>query len=333
MHTPPPFTPARWLRNPHLQTILAARLRFRRGVHFRRERIDTPDGDFIDLDFAIVNDTPLPRQAPLTLLLHGLEGSARRGYACQTYRQLARHGIRGVGMNFRSCSGEMNRTARMYHAGATDDVAFAHDYLDDRYPEKLQAMIGVSLGGNMLLKYLGEQGANLAGRLRVAVAVSPPFDLAAGAIVMEQGTGRPYSRYLLRGLRRKAHQKAATFNDLVDVERARQARTIREFDELVIAPLYGFADAWDYYGRMSCGQFLGDVAVPTLLIRALDDPFFDPDDIPHETIATNPHLQAAFTDHGGHVGFLERPGRFWAERTAAEFIANTLTVVPENDPR
>jgi predicted alpha/beta-fold hydrolase len=187
-----PFTPAVGLANPHAQTLFAAAWKGQRGVSFQRTRIDTPDGDFIDMDLAVVAGVDLPPDAPVALLLHGLEGSARRPYALTMYRQLAQRGIRAAGMNYRSCSGEINRTARSYHAGATDDVALAHAWLDSRFPSVAKGMVGVSLGGNMLLKYLGERGGEMSIRLRAAVAISPPFDLALGGEQLNQGLSQRY---------------------------------------------------------------------------------------------------------------------------------------------
>lgn len=152
------FRPSRLWLNPHAQTVLANSLRSTNGVAYRRVRLDTADGDFLDLDFASVPGIELDRRAPLVLLLHGLEGNARRSYASETYRQLARQGVRAVGMNFRSCSGELNRTNTLYHAGKTDDVALVVQWLDSVFPMAAKGMIGFSLGANMLLKYLGEQG-------------------------------------------------------------------------------------------------------------------------------------------------------------------------------
>ena len=189
--TPQPYRPSRLWLNPHAQTVLANTQRDMNGISYRRVRLDTPDGDFLDLDFASIPGIELDHDAPLVLLLHGLEGSARRSYASETYRQLAQRGVRAVGMNFRSCSGEMNRTSKMYHAGKTDDVATVIDWLDDLFPRAAKGLVGFSLGGNMLLKYLGEQGADTP--IQAAAAVSPPFDLARIARTFHLGSGRPYA--------------------------------------------------------------------------------------------------------------------------------------------
>lgn len=323
-----PFRPARWLTNRHLQTVIPSRFRNPDNVTFRRKRLDTPDGDFLDLDFADVKGNTwqdLGDDTPICLMLHGLEGSAQRGYAVETYRQLAQRGIRSLGMNFRGCSGEINRTDRMYHAGLTTDIQFVIQYLQENFPDVKLGAVGASLGANMLLKLLGEQGNTCP--LSAAVAISPPFDLNAGSGVLESGIGKFYNRYLLRKLREKSEIKADLIRDKVDLERAINATTLRTFDDAVIAPLYGFASAEDYYTQSSSGQFLHAIRTPTLLLRAIDDPFFDPSDIPHTVIAENPYLVNGIVKHGGHVGFMEGTPwspHFWAERQAAHFLSTIL---------
>ena len=323
-----PFQPAWGVTNPHAQTILANATRPRTGIHFQRERLETPDGDFVDLDFAYVNHhhelwTALENNSPIVLALHGLEGNARRGYMCELYRQLATHGIRAVGLNFRSCSGEMNRTTRMYHSGATYDVELAIQWLTARFPDAPIGLVGFSLGANVTLKYMGESGVGV----KTAVSISPPFDLAAGSRVLEKGLSRGYTPRLLKSLKRKAKLKAAQLQQFIDVEAALNAQTFFQFDD-AWAPLYGYRDAADYYNQCSSRNFLPAIHKPTLILRALDDPFFSPDDVPYDLIGENPHIQAEFPKHGGHVAFVEgslpRNYRYWAERQGARFLAKRL---------
>lgn len=313
-----------WLRGRHAQTVAGRLLRRHGQVEFTRERIDTPDGDFLDLDF-----TPEPRPgAPVVLLMHGLEGSARRGYALNTYAALARRGVRGIGLNFRSCSGEPNRMGRLYHSGDTDDIRHVLALVRERFGGVARGAIGFSLGGNALLKYLGEEGESARETVTAAVAVSVPYDLGAGALALEQSfMGRFYTRLFLRSLTDKATSKADLLPDRCDLERIRRARTFREFDDAATAPIHGFADADDYYTRSSSARFLGRVRVPTLLIHADDDPFLPAAALPHEAIAANPCLSTAFTPNGGHVGFVRGTPwspRFWAEERAARFLAEHL---------
>lgn len=320
-----PFQPAWWLPGPHAQTVVGKFLRPTPHIPLERSRVETPDHDFVDLDFG-----PEPREnAPLALVLHGLEGSIQRPYALLTFEALLERGIRPVGLNFRSCSGEPNRTARFYHSGDTEDLAFVLAHLRRRFPDRKMAAVGFSLGGNVLLKFLGEQGEAAAESLEAAATISVPFDLAGGTTVLEKGLmGRIYSFYFIRSLLRKAELKTALLEAEVDLARVRAARSLRQFDDAATAPLHGFRDAAEYYERSSSIHFLERIRIPTLLLQSKDDPFLPADTLPEETAAENPHLTPAFTETGGHVGFVEGPGpwapSFWAEREAARFLAAQL---------
>ncbi len=320
-----PFQPRKGIANRHFQTIAGRYARKQNGLIFHRWRIDTPDGDFLDLDFPEIPGFVPDDSAPIVLLLHGLEGHARKGYACETYRQLAQHGVRSVGLNYRSCSGEINLTPTSYHAGLTDDVDFVVSQLKRWFPQVPFGAIGFSLGANILLKYLGEQGERV--RFETAVAVSPPFSFSHLPEKWQNRVRQMYVRYFMRSLRQKVLARSHLLEGLVDIDKALAARNFRELDKALTVPLYGFQDINDYYEQCSSGRYLPDIQIPTLLIRALDDPMFDPEDVPYETIAANPFLHGFFTEHGGHVGFLEgQPGhwRCWAERQAARFLAANL---------
>ena len=319
-----PFRPAWWLPGAHAQTIAGRFVRPRTGVVYRRERADTPDGDFLDLDFASVEGRPaLPDDSPLAVIVHGLEGSARSAYVLETCRTLYDAGIRAVAMNFRSCSGEPNRLARFYHAGETGDLAFVLDLLSRRFPRATLAAAGFSLGANVLLKYLGETGD--ASRARAAVGVSVPYDLDAGARKLDRTPmGRFYTGVFVRSLRRKWLQKRHLVGDACDEGAVMRARSFREFDDAATARLHGFRDVDHYYGSQSSKNFLHGIRVPTLLIQSVDDPFVEERSLPRREIEANPHLAAAFTGAGGHVGFIGGPPwapDFWAEREAARFLA------------
>ncbi len=326
------FRPAWWLPGPHAQTIGARLLRRRTGVEFRRERVPTHDGDFLDLDWvARVDGRPVLDTGPLAIVLHGLEGSARSDYALQLYRTLAQGGIAAVGLNFRGCSGEINRVARMYHSGETGDVAAMVERIVRQFPGRPLGAVGFSLGGNVLLKFLGERGAERGadgGPIAAAVSISVPFNLAAGAERLSQGFARVYQWFLMRKLQDKLRAKVSLVRDHVDVDRALAARTFWDFDDAATAPLHGFEGADDYYRRSSCNQYLASVRVPTLLIHALDDPFLPQDAVPVDAPRENPVLESAFTPGGGHVGFVSGPPwspAFWAEQTAAQYLVQKLT--------
>lgn len=294
-------------------------------------RLETPDGDFIDVDVGpepsgVGRDRTGP--APMVLVLHGLEGSSRRSYTLLLYRILLERGLRPVGMNFRGCSGEPNRTVRFYHSGETGDVRFVLRALQRRYPGRRLGAAGYSLGGNVLLKHLGEAGGTPEPIVEAAVAVSVPFDLSAGADRLEEGAwGRLYTYYFLRMLRRKIRLKEALVTGHVDVAEALSAPTLRGFDEVATAPIHGFESARDYYTRSSSARFVARVETPTLLLQSRDDPFLPESAIPEEAIRDNPYLLAGITEKGGHVGFVEGPPwspRFWAEEEAARFLAHRL---------
>lgn len=319
-----PFRPAPWARGAHAQTLGARVLRPAEGLPVGRERLETPDGDFLDLDRP---ELPSP-DASIVLVLHGLEGSSRRRYVRNACRELARAGLVPVAMNLRGCSGEPNRAVHAYHSGKTDDPLFVIEALRRRHPGRPLGALGFSLGGNVLLKLLGERADGGLGVLDAAVAVSVPYDLAAGSLLLERSfLGRAYSAYFLRSLKEKLETKAVRLASLIDLDAARAARTIREFDERVTAPLHGFAGAEEYYARSSSSRYLAGVRIPTLLLHAADDPFLPVEAVPRREVARNPSLQLVLHARGGHVGFLEgtpRRPRFWGEEEAARFLAARL---------
>jgi predicted alpha/beta-fold hydrolase len=319
----PRFSPSWWLPGPHAQTIGARLLRPSRGPQLRRERWTTPDGDFVDLDF--VEDAGT-RDDVLVLLLHGLEGSARSGYVLELERQLLDRGIGSVGLNFRSCSGELNRGRRLYHSGETSDLAFVISRLLDGAPKRRLAAIGISLGGNVLLKHLGETGDSA--DLVAAAAWSVPFDLGTGARFMETGLNRRYVDRLLESLKTKVRARRNEIGGLIDVERTLQATTFREFDDAATAPLHGFSDADDYYRQCSSAGFIPAIATPTLVIHSRDDPFLPAVAIPEPSLRSNPAITAVITDRGGHVGFVAGrvpfAPRFWAEEVIVDWLDDHL---------
>lgn len=318
------FTPPRWAAGPHSQTLLARILRSSRGLSFERERIETPDGDFFDVDWG-----PTPRGgSAVAIVIHGLEGSSRRSYVRNACRELFRQDVRPVALNFRGCSGEPNRTLPYYHSGDTRDLRQLIQLIRDRNPDARVGALGFSLGGNVLLKLLGESTDGGAALLDAAVAMSVPYDLAAGCALLERSwMGRQYSNYFLRSLRRKVGFKRDRLPGVLDMERVDAAETIWAFDDWVTAPLNGFEDAADYYARCSSNQFLPSIRVPTLLLHAEDDPFLPPSAIPHGAARSNPHLELRLTTGGGHVGFVHGAPwapRFWADENGGAFLGQTL---------
>ena len=310
-----------WLPGAHAQTIWPAVFAPRPAVAYRRERWDAPDGDFVDLDHAIApaGAADGPSDRPLLALFHGLEGSSDSHYARTLMAAALGRGADGVVIHFRGCSGEPNRLPRAYHSGDSDEADWVLRRLAARRAAARQTgpllVAGVSLGGNVLQKWLGERGAD-AGFVAAAAAVSPPQDLHAGAIALSKGFNRIYTANFLKTLRTKSLAMLDRHPGLFDRSRVAASRDFFDFDELVTAPLHGFDGAIDYWRRSSCRQFLGGIAVPTLVINALNDPF-----LPASALAapseTSRAVRLEYPATGGHVGFLTGapPGRLdWLPR-------------------
>lgn len=318
------FRPAWWCTNRHAQTMWGP---FFRGARLalRRERVLTNDGDFVDLDW-LENAPPAP--APLLLVLHGLEGSSRSHYVLELLAGARARGWRGVALNFRSCSGELNRLPRFYHSGDTGDFDAIVRLLSAREPGVRLGVVGISIGGNVLLKWFGEQGADAPAAVVAGATISVPYDLTASAEVLDRGFAKlVYTANFMRTMRQKVVEKARVHPGFVDVAAARRARTFATYDSAVTAPLSGFADARDYWRRASSLPYLATIARPALLINALDDPFVPAHTLPKPP-DLSPHVRLVVTPRGGHVGFVE--GRWpwratsWAERGALDFLAGLL---------
>jgi predicted alpha/beta-fold hydrolase len=298
-------------------------LRRGRPPALRRERVETPDGDFVDLDWLAGRD----RGAPLVVILHGLEGSSRSHYVSGLLRELEQVGWRGLVVNFRSCGGEVNRSRRMYHSGDTEDLEFVISRLTAREPNLRLGLVGVSLGGNVSLKWLAERGDDAPAQVGAAVAISTPFSLAACAAALDSGLNRTlYTVNFLSTMKTKLDKKAQLYEGVLDLPAARKAKTFAEYDRLVTAPLGGFANERDYWARASSGPLLPRIRRPTLLINALNDPFIPASALPRAAIAKSRWLEAAFVAEGGHAGFLQgRSGkRSWAEARAVAFLERHL---------
>jgi predicted alpha/beta-fold hydrolase len=318
-----PFTPAAWLPGGDLPTVWATVARPFPRPPFRRERWELPDGDFLDADR--LDGAP---GRPLLVVSHGLEGDSRASYVRSIAAAASRRGLAVVAWNFRGCSGEPNRLLRQYHSGDTGDLATVVARVISEDPYRTVLVAGFSLGGNQLVKWLGEQGVNLPGQVRAAAAISVPFDLAACAEALDGPGFWPwiYRERFLRRLRQKASIKAAQHPGAIDLPAVLRARTFAEYDGLVTAPIHGFASARDYWERCSSGRFLGGVRLPLLLVSAEDDPFVPATSIPTEVARRNPTVTLEVTAGGGHVGFVSgsplRPV-YWAEERVVEFLAGS----------
>lgn len=290
-----------WLPGAHLQTILPV-ARKGKAPAYHRERWDTPDSDFIDLDWL----ADAPADAPLVVLFHGLEGSSRSHYARALMRALAARGWRGVIPHFRGCSGEPNRLARAYHSGDSAEIDWVLRRLHGVAGQAPLFAAGVSLGGNALLKWLGEQEADAGNVIRAAAAICPPLDLTVSGHALARGFNAVYTRHFLNTLKGKALHKLAQHPDLFDGRRIRQAATLFDFDDVYTGPVHGFSGAADYWQRASSRPWLAAIRCPTLLLCAANDPFVPPAALPaaHE-LSASVHFEC--TAQGGHVGFLDAP--------------------------
>ena len=318
------FEPPRWLRGRHAQTVWGSLFRFPIRLPLQHERWELPDGDFIDVD---VMAAPTP-DAPVVVVCHGLEGSSKAGYVRGLLRDLRAGGLGAVAINFRGCSGEPNRLPRFYHSGDTGDLAFVVEKLRTARPGRALGLAGFSLGGNVVAKYLGERGDDVAPEIRAGAVVSVPFDLALCARNLDgpDFMARVYRERFLRRLRAKVADKARVHGTM-PVDKARAARTFRDWDHDVTAPLHGFHSAEDYWTRSSAGPLLPSVKRPLLILAAEDDPFVPPEALPRAAAAANPLLQLEISPAGGHVAFVHGPPwstRRHAERRAAEFLVEKL---------
>jgi predicted alpha/beta-fold hydrolase len=319
------FKPAWWLNHAHLQTLYPALLRKTPLPPLVRERLITPDNDFIDIDFCGIGTQPL------VILLHGLTGSSQSSYIQGLQGVLLQQGFRSATLNFRGCSGEYNRLARCYHSGETEDIHFLYQTLRQREPNTPMAALGFSLGGNVLLKWLGEQGNQL--DLFAAVAVSVPLLLNVCATKLDHGFSKLYRANLLRELKhyvlakRQHLEKLGATAEADKIKQLGDLSTIQSFwqyDDRVVAPLHGFRNVHDYYQRSSSRQFLKSITVPTLLIQALDDPFMTTTDVLPHVDELSPTIQLEITQGGGHVGFVAGKNPFkpiyWLEQRILAFL-------------
>lgn len=313
-----------WLPGGNLQTLYPALLARRPAVIYRRQRWDTPDGDFIDLDWAESQDGGLrieDRARPLLVLFHGLEGSSNSHYARALMHGATQHGWRGVVVHFRGCSGEPNRLPRAYHSGDSTEIDWILRRLRECHATGPLFAAGVSLGGNALLKWLGEQQTDACTILKGAGAISAPVDLHAAGHALEQGFNRVYTHNFLATMKHKSLAKLCVHPGLFDEIRLRAVRTLREFDDLVTSRLHGFKNVDDYYTRASSKPLLAQIAVPTLLLNARNDPFLPESALPDAGILSAA-VTAMFPGEGGHAGFPDDRGALgWLPKTVLEFLA------------
>ncbi len=313
---PPDYRAPIWLRGAHAQTIVPATLVALPNPTFRRERVATPDGDFLDFDWV---DTP-DANAPILILFHGLEGSSGSHYARSLMNEVRARSWRGVVAHFRGCSGEINRAPRFYHSGDSTEIGWIVAQVRARFAHAPLYAVGISLGGNALLRWLGEQPAASQEQLRRAAAVSAPLDLAAGGASLGRGFNLIYTYSFLRTLKAKCLVKLNQYPGLFDRARMLASRNLYEFDNVVTAPLHGYRDTEDYWRRAASKEVLGEVAVATLVLNALNDPFLPARALPARSLASSA-VTLDYPPEGGHVGFYERNlGLAWLPQRVFRFL-------------
>ncbi len=296
-----PYRAPWWLPGGHLQTIYPYFALRQRPPAYRRERWETPDADFIDIDWL-----DGLQDAPLVVLFHGLEGCSRSHYASAIMHGVARRGWRGAVAHFRGCSGEPNRLPRAYHSGDADEIGWILRRLREAAPDTSLFAAGVSLGGNALLKWLAREGVSAGAVATAAAAVSAPVDLTTAGDRLGRGLNQVYGRQFLRTLRAKSLEKLSRFPGIYDGDAVRNASTLRAFDNLVTAPLHGFRDTDDYWRRASSKPDLVNIAIPTLLLHAGNDPFLPGCYLPVPAQLPR-NLEVEIPECGGHVGFASGP--------------------------
>ena len=307
------FRPPALQFNAHLQTVIPNTMRRVISVQYRRQRIHTADGDFLDLDWSEVGSDRL------AVLCHGLEGDSHRPYILGMAAQLNRSGWDVLAWNFRGCSGQMNEKPRFYHAGDTEDLQSVLESAAVRSYASL-GLVGFSIGANMVVRLLGDRHSRVPANTIGAVAVSAPCDLESSTLQLHRLRNRPYLHRFLRMLKAKVKAKADRYPDLFDLDYLSRVRDFKQFDDRYTAPLHGFTDAVQYWRESGSLQALGSIDLPLLMISAGNDTFLGPECFPHAEATRNNNLFLEISTAGGHVGFAVRGGGYWSEIRTAEFL-------------
>lgn len=319
------FTARGLMKNPHFSTIYSAKVRRVRGVVQERERYELPDGDYIDVDWSFSVDSTLSRRRThkIALLFHGLEGNAQRTYMLGMAKLLNQNGYDVASVNFRGCSGSQNRLYRSYHSGETEDIRHLATTIAERDQYKTMTLYGVSLGGNAVLKYLGEQ-KEIPKILKAVATVGVPTDLKASLIQLNKKENVVYRTSFLVDLRGKYKKKMQRFPDKMSWEEYKKIKSLQAFDNVYTAPAHGFDDALDYYAKASSFSYLPDVAIPTLILNARNDSFLHGDCFPYTTAEASKHLHLETPEHGGHVGFYVSGDFYYNELRALDFFKEKI---------
>lgn len=309
-----------YLFSRHLQTILPALFRKVGNVVYDRQRILTPDNDFLDLDWSRVSSDVL------VILSHGLEGNTQTGYIKGMVKALNNHGWDALAWNYRGCSGEINQQHRFYHSGETGDLHYVIEHCIAMNKYSRIFMIGFSIGGNITLKYLGEQSDKISPIIKKAVVFSVPTDLAAGAKHLAKFQSKVYMNRFLASLHLKLKAKAEVMPDKISLKEFDGIKNFYEFDERYTAPIHGFKNAEEYWKENSSKQFIKRIRIPTLIVNAKNDPFLTPECFPIKEVDNHPLVFLEMPETGGHVGFYRKcaDGTYWSEHRAIEFLKNGI---------
>lgn len=315
------FKGNKWIKNKHLETILPALFR-KLSINYKRQRLELADGDFMDLDWVQNNNDRL------LLLFHGLEGSSQSQYIKGFAKHFSSQNFDICAVNFRSCSGENNRLITSYHSGKSDDIQTIINHIISNYSYKNIALGGFSLGGNVLLKYLGENGNKIPNAIKVAFAFSVPVDLAASSKTLSQTWNKVYMARFLKSLNRKLLEKSILFPNQINIEGLEKITTFDDWDTRFTAKIHGFENAQHYYQQCNSLQFLNEIKVPTLLVNAQNDPFLAPTCFPTEVAKNHPYFHLETPKFGGHVGFAidKINGNYYSELIASQFIKNNMVI-------
>jgi len=312
------YKKSKFISGPHLETIIPSLFRKVSSSPIEKERISTPDNDFLDLDWHLVGSKTL------VIICHGLEGSSRSQYVTGMAKYFNKNNIDALGWNYRGCSGQINLTNKFYHSGATYDLetVIVHS-IAKGYTQIV--LIGFSLGGNLILKYLGEE-RNKHPEIKAATVFSVPMDLSAGSDEISKPKNKIYANRFLRRLKRKLRTKHKLLEDKFPLNGINTIKDLRTFDNIYTGPLHGFKNASDYYAKSSALFFIDDITTPTLVVNAINDPFLPNECYPTNQLKNHKHIWFETPVHGGHVGFMPstKDGSYWSERRAYEFTSNHL---------
>jgi len=316
--SPPSYTPDWFFRSAHASTILPTIARKMPNLAYARERVTTSDGDFLDVDFLCGDSNKV------VVLCHGLEGSSQGKYMRGMARHFHANGWDVAAMNFRGCSGEPNLTVRSYHSGATDDLRAVLAHVAAKGYE-VAALVGFSLGGNLILKYLGEDPAQVWPAVVAAATFSVPVDLGDAGRNISSSRNWVYNKRFLRRLENKIRIKSQQFSGEINEDLLKKIKTLAEFDDIYTGPLHGFTGAEDYYSQCSSRQFLPSIKIPTLLVSATNDPFLGDNCYPHGEAEASSCFFFENPPHGGHVGFVSPGKTYWSEARALAFIQEHIS--------